>query len=101
MGHRLSLGSSDVHQLTSRLRDPRKEIDQWRQYVDDLAGRSGRAMRGTLSRCRRDAEAVSARLRPEHLVRKLAVDRDLTYSLVERLRRSTSDAIGAAVNSWS
>ncbi len=98
MGHLLDVRTSAVLQLIKRLRDPRREIDQWRQYVDDLTGRLGKAMCSTHARLIREAEAVAGRLRPELLTRKVLTERDLACSLVERLKRATSERLRVAGN---
>jgi exodeoxyribonuclease VII large subunit len=75
-------------ELRKRLYDPRRQIQERRMRIDDLTVRLMRSASRQLGNSRREAESLSARLRPEHLHRVLAVQRQECEFLRERLGRA-------------
>jgi exodeoxyribonuclease VII large subunit len=95
-GNVLDASRSEVSRIVQRIRDPRKEIDIWRQYLDDMTGRLGKTMRLTISRLNSEAESTVGRLRPQHLTVRIAAERNLAWAVVDRLKRASSERLRAA-----
>ena len=101
----------DLERLGKRLGDPRRLLDQRRQQLDDLAERSSRALRGALTRGRRDLEATERRLLRAHPQRRIADQRAALGLLERRLgqagatllahRRRTFDGLAGKLDALS
>ncbi|MBN2575970.1 MAG: exodeoxyribonuclease VII large subunit [Deltaproteobacteria bacterium] len=72
-----------IERLSARLGDPRRLIDERRQSLDDLVERAGRALDGTVVRCRRDLQATESRLLRAHPRHRIAEQR-IALGLLER-----------------
>jgi exodeoxyribonuclease VII large subunit len=72
-----------LERLGKRLGDPRHLLDERRQQLDDLTERSSRALRGTITRGRRDLQAAEQRLLRAHPQRRIG-DQRTALGLLER-----------------
>jgi exodeoxyribonuclease VII large subunit len=82
-----------LNELVRRLYDPRRQIRDRSMRIDDLIMRLTLAVRRTLDLLRRDASAVTERLRPQYLQRAVAEDKQERSLLVSRLERTMRDAL--------
>jgi exodeoxyribonuclease VII large subunit len=80
--------STAIDEAVARLYDPRRNILERRQRLDDLTQRLSGAIRRKLAALREDAAACSNRLRPEHLRREISAGAEEREILVTRLIRS-------------
>jgi exodeoxyribonuclease VII large subunit len=83
--------SAAVDEAVKRLYDPRRQILERGQRLDDLTQRLTQAVRRKLAELREDAADRSRRLRPERLRREISTAVEEREVLVTRLVRSIRD----------
>ncbi len=82
-----------VEDLVGRLYDPRRKIDERRMRLDELTDRLEKAVRRRLGLLRGETEALSRRLRPEYLVRKVESGRLEHEAVCGRLARTMANCL--------
>ena len=82
-----------LRDLLKRVRDPRRDIGERRMRVDELSLRLTGTMNRKLAELRQQVDAVTERLRPEHLEMGLLMQRELCQGLFDRLVRATRDPL--------
>ena len=90
---------STVGELIRRLHDPLRQILEYRMRIDDLNIRLIKTMRRKLADIRKETVGVTARLKPEHVVRIAGVKRDRFEALFTRLAATTRVSIRGAQQS--
>jgi exodeoxyribonuclease VII large subunit len=93
---------STVGELVRRLHDPLRQILEYRMRIDDLNIRLIKTMQRKLADIRKETDAVTARLKPEHVARIAGAKRDYFEALFRRLaaaaRVSVRDARQSSEN---
>lgn len=111
MRHRLARSSDAVKELVRRLFDPRRQIQERRMAIDDLTMRLVNAVGRRMSAARDDTQSVAARLKPGHILRRIATARQdctaLRIRLVTAMRndlqryRSNAESLASRLDSLS
>jgi exodeoxyribonuclease VII large subunit len=91
--------SSTVGELIRRLHDPLRQILEYRMRIDDLNIRLIKTMRRKLADIRKETDAVTARLKPEHVARIAGVKRDQFEALFRRLAAAARVSVRGAQHS--
>jgi exodeoxyribonuclease VII large subunit len=82
-----------VQETMKRLYDPRRRIQDRRQWLDDVSARLANAIKRKLKASKDDATGLYARVRPEILRRTIASSRQELDYLLRNLDRSVRDSV--------
>ncbi|MFH1113092.1 MAG: exodeoxyribonuclease VII large subunit [Pseudomonadota bacterium] len=96
MTFRLGKCTEAVTETLKRLYDPRRRIEERRMRMDELTMRLGNAMARRAALARRDAEALTERLRPGYVTRTILEGKARCDELTLRMERSMRNALQAA-----
>jgi len=96
MFHALRRCNEALNETLKRLYDPRRQIQERRQNLDDLTIRMNRAVDRTLAALKRETEATVARLRPDHLLKAVELCKTDCRTLSAGLERFVLNALKEA-----
>lgn len=91
----LNKSREGVKQTLKRVHDPRRQLQERRMTLDDLAMRLGKAVKRHSFELRAETSALATRLRPEYLLRSVEKHRQESLDLTARLQRAARQCMTA------
>jgi len=83
-----------LERLSSRLGDPRRLIDERRQFLDELADRASRVLGGEILRRRKELQSAEGRILRAHPQRRIADQRSALHLLERRMGAAGAQLLG-------